>query len=321
MSFRIIMIKIPPQQLHAGNFWNEHPTFWILPKDELNWFKVFHRGFHAMSLTSHSSSSSQYIIQGGLPGRERLRVLAGILEPTTLSLLERVGIRTGMRCLDVGCGGGDVAFELARRVAPDGTVVGIDLDEQTLELARSEAALLGRHQASFQQAEVMSSDLPSEFDLVYARFLLTHLPDPVGALERMHDALRPGGVLIIEDIDFAGHFCWPPCPAFGRYQELYTQAVKLGGADPYIGPRLPGMLLDLGCREVQMHVIHPVGYDGDVKLMSAITMEKISTAVVAAGLATESEVQQIAADLYKVAGDRRTVMSMPRIIQAWGYRE
>jgi SAM-dependent methyltransferase len=274
-----------------------------------------------MSLTSHSSSSSQYIIQGGLPGRERLRVLAGILEPTTLSLLERVGIRTGMCCLDVGCGGGDVAFELGCCVGPDGTVVGIDLDERTLELARSEATLLGRHQVSFQLADVMSSDLPSEFDLVYARFLLTHLSDPVGALARMHDALKPGGVLIIEEIDFAGHFCWPPCAAFERYQELYTKAVRLRGADPNIGPRLPGMLLDLGCQRVQMHVIHPAGYTGDVKLMSAITMEKISSAVVAAGLATESEVQQIAVDLYEFAQGSRTVISMPRIIQAWGYRE
>ena len=51
---------------------------------------------------------SPYIIHGGTPGRERLRVLAAAVRPTTLALLDRAGIPRRARCLDVGCGGGDV---------------------------------------------------------------------------------------------------------------------------------------------------------------------------------------------------------------------
>jgi 2-polyprenyl-3-methyl-5-hydroxy-6-metoxy-1,4-benzoquinol methylase len=64
-----------------------------------------------------------YIIRGGVEGRERLRVLARVMRPTTLNLFDRVGIRPGMACLDVGCGGGDVTFELADLVGPKGRVV------------------------------------------------------------------------------------------------------------------------------------------------------------------------------------------------------
>ena len=60
-----------------------------------------------------------YVIRGGLEGRERLRVLARVMWPTTESLFARVGIAGDARCLDLGCGGGDVSAALATLV-PDG---------------------------------------------------------------------------------------------------------------------------------------------------------------------------------------------------------
>ena len=59
------------------------------------------------------SHRSPYIIRGGSPGRERLRVLTAAVQPMTLALLDEAGIPPGARCLDVGCGGGDVTLELA----------------------------------------------------------------------------------------------------------------------------------------------------------------------------------------------------------------
>ena len=87
-------------------------------------------------------STSHYVIRGGLAGRERLRVLALVTWPTTSVLLERVGVAASFRCLDMGCGGGDVTVALARLV-PDGFVIGADMDEPQLDLARREATDAG----------------------------------------------------------------------------------------------------------------------------------------------------------------------------------
>lgn len=73
-------------------------------------------------------ASDHYLIRGGVAGRLRLRVLARIMWPTTRELLARVGVPEDARCLDVGCGGGDVTIPLAR-LAPRGQVVGTDVDE------------------------------------------------------------------------------------------------------------------------------------------------------------------------------------------------
>src|SRR4029077_5405860 len=67
-------------------------------------------------------------------------LLAAVFAPSALSLLDAVAISSGASCIDVGCGGGHVAIELGRRVGPAGHVVGIDLDTDLLEVARTEAA-------------------------------------------------------------------------------------------------------------------------------------------------------------------------------------
>ena len=181
-----------------------------------------------------------YVIRGGPEGRERLRVLARVMWPTTRELFARVGVEAAARCLDAGCGGGDVTIALAR-MAPAGSVTGTDLDEAKLEIARAEATGAGLGNVSFRVANVLEAAGDSGgYDLVYARFVLSHLTDPARALRNLVDQLAPGGALVVEDIDFTGHFCYPDSPAFWRYVEWYTHAVQSRGGDPNIGPRLPG---------------------------------------------------------------------------------
>ncbi len=230
-------------------------------------------------------ATDRYVIRGGVEGRERLRILARVMHPFTNGLFDRLRIGHGMACLDAGCGGGDVTIELARRVGPAGRAVGIDLDEIKLNLARQEAAALGMEHVSFQQTDIAAGAFEPEFDVIYARFLLTHLVDPAEAIARMQTWLKPGGILVVEDIDFSGHFCHPESPAFRRYVELYTQAVERRGGDPHIGPRVPGLLMGADFDGVEMHVVHPAGIDGEVKLISPLTMENIADSVIADGLA------------------------------------
>ena len=261
-----------------------------------------------------------YLIRGGVEGRERLRVLARVMRPTTLSLFDRVGIKAGMACLDVGCGGGDVTLDLASLVGHEGRVVGWDIDETKLELARSEAKEKGFRNVEYRLSDIRESEAASEFDVVYTRFLLAHLSDPAGALARLRQAAKPGGVVIIEDIDFEGIFCHPYSATFQRLIEICTKAVRRRGGDPNIGLRLPGLLLDEGFEKVRTHVVQPAGLDGDVKLLYAVSMECVSDSVVADGIAGRGEVDRVIADLYELARDKRSFVGHPRVTQVWGNR-
>jgi SAM-dependent methyltransferase len=262
------------------------------------------------------SDAHAYVIRGGLPGRERLRILAGVMAPTTGSLLDRLGDLTGKRCLDAGCGGGDVTRELARRVGPDGHALGVDLDETKLAICREESAAISN--LAFRAARVGEDEIASPFDVVYSRFLLTHLPDPNVAVRQFHRVLSDGGVIALEDIDFSGYFAYPFSEAHRRFASLYSEAVRARGADPDIGPRLPSLLQQNGFTEIGVTVVQPMGATGDVKLITPITVESITDAVVSTGLASAEEMAALAQELYADAANPATLAGMPRVVQTWG---
>lgn len=260
-----------------------------------------------------------YVLRGGEKGAERLKLLARTVWPTTRIFLRRLGLRPGMTCLDAGCGIGAVSLRLARRVGAGGHVVGIDLDEPALAVARREAE---RRQlpAVFRAESVMGLQDEGIYDFIYSRFLLTHLPEPQRALERLVRAARPGGVVAVEDIEFVGHFSHPACPAFDRYVSLYQQVVRSRGGDPNIGPRLAEMFLHAGLKEVRLSVAQPAFRRGSGKRMAQVTLEHIREAVMAGRLATSEEIDAAVRGLDEFANNPRTTLSLPRIFQVWGRR-
>lgn len=266
------------------------------------------------------TDTSHYVIRGGSEGRERLRILARTMHSATTSLFERLDVREGLACLDAGCGGGDVTIELARRVGPCGRVVGIDIDETKLDLARQETTSAGIRNAEFHAGDIRAHDADSQFDLVYARFLLTHLSDPARIVASLHDHLHPGGQVVVEDIDFSGYFTWPESAAFQRYHKFYCAVVRKRGGDPNIGRRLPLLLADGGFEDVEMNIVQPMGTRGEVKLLNPITMENIADSVLQDGLASPQDIEATVQELYAFAADPGTVAGLPRIVQVWGRR-
>src|SRR5690349_21621401 len=128
--------------------------------------------------------------------RVRLAGLEAALDPGTREHLTRLGAVPGARVLEIGAGGGSVAFWLAGRVAPNGKVVATDLETDFLEseAPRYPSLEVLRH-------DIAADDPPTGFDVVHARWLVEWLPDKRGALRRMASALRPGGVVLIEEPD------------------------------------------------------------------------------------------------------------------------
>ncbi|HSJ74427.1 MAG TPA: methyltransferase domain-containing protein [Miltoncostaeaceae bacterium] len=263
----------------------------------------------------------RYAIAGGLDGKRRLDLLAEIMRPTTLALLERVGVAAGHRCLDLGCGGGHVAIDMARIAGATGRVVGVDFDARVVELARADAAEAGVG-CEFLAEDCLAGrgGVEAGFDVCYARFLLSHVSDPPAVLARMRALARPGGMVVVEDIDFSGFFCEPPDPAHDEYARLYAEAVALSGGDAAIGRSLPGLVAAAGLADVELCVCQPAHMAGPLKLLNQVTMERIRPRVVDGGLATDAEVDAVVAGMGAFCEREGTLVALPRIVQAWGRR-
>jgi SAM-dependent methyltransferase len=260
---------------------------------------------------------STYAIEGGQAGKQRLDVLAAVMQPHTAWLLDTVGVAPGSRCIDVGCGGGHVSRELARRVGPDGRVVGIDLDPDVVSLARADAQREGFTNLCFEVGDAAGLDA-ADYDVAYCRFLLSHVQSPAEVLESIVATVRPGGAVILEDTDFAASFCYPESAAYQRFVQLYREAVSRFGGDADIGPALPGLLRAAGVGGIELDVCQPTALTGPTKLMSVVTLERISRAVIGERLASPDELDSLLGALRDYYGNPTTLMSTPRIVRAWG---
>jgi SAM-dependent methyltransferase len=131
----------------------------------------------------------------------RLGLLEQHADPTTVRRLRASGVATGSRCLEVGAGRGSIARWLAREVGPAGEVVALDLDTSLLEdIEEPNVEVLC--------GDVLEAELPeASFDLVHTRLVLMHIPERRSAIERIVSLLAPGGVLLVEELDWMSLLC------------------------------------------------------------------------------------------------------------------
>jgi SAM-dependent methyltransferase len=263
---------------------------------------------------------ASYVIRGGEEGKARLSVVSVALAPSTVSLLAAAGAREGMRVLDVGCGGGDVTLAFARLVGARGAVIGIDVDGVKLELAREDAAHAGIGNVEYRIGDATDIDARDEYDLVYARFLLTHLSDPASTLARMVAATRPGGTVVVEDLDHSAVYSYPTFPTLATYVALYNEVARRRGGDPEIGPKLLRMFLAAGLLEVEVRTAQPVFVDGPPKRIHQLTLENVSDAIAAEGIATAAELDPITLELEAFCAEPDTIVAFPRVFQVFGRR-
>jgi SAM-dependent methyltransferase len=126
----------------------------------------------------------------------RLQLLEEHADPTSVQRLEATGIGSGWSCLEIGAGRGSIARWLGRRVGPSGHVTALDLDTSLLtDLDEPNIEVL--------EGDIHDIELPEgPFDLIHARLVLMHIPERGRALERIASLLRPGGHLVLEELDW-----------------------------------------------------------------------------------------------------------------------
>jgi SAM-dependent methyltransferase len=157
----------------------------------------------------------------------------------------------GIRLLDVGCGPGTLTVDLARRVGPTGTVVGVDLSPAVIREATAHATAEQAGNVTFHSGDFRALDLADgSFDVVHAHQVLQHLRDPVGALAAMGRLARPGGIVAARDSDYPS-FLWTPAdPRLDRWREIYVAVSDRNGAAADAGRRLLRWALDAGLTDV-----------------------------------------------------------------------
>ncbi len=159
--------------------------------------------------------------------------------------LDRLGLREGWRCVDVGAGGGDVSVALAEVVGRDGRIYAVDPDPAARDVVAHAAAAHAQVIALTQAGEDLT--LPEPVDLAFCRFVLMHVVEPVVVLRRMAAAVRVGGWVVAQE----------PITSAGR---IAGTAFSMPGArHPDVGALLPRLVQDAGLEIVDAWAEAPAG--------------------------------------------------------------
>lgn len=243
---------------------------------------------------------------------ERFEAIAQLFDPVTFRHLAAVGVAPGWACWEVGAGGASVPRWLAARVGPSGRVLATDLDTAWMPAEGAGFEVL-RHEVGVDEVPV------GPFDLVHARLLLVHLPRRAEVLASLVDVLRPGGWLVIEDADPALQplVCpdehGPAQRLANRIQAAFRSLLAARGADLAFGRTLPRLLRSAGLADVRAEAFFPVSSPACHALQLA-TVRQVRDGLLAAGLATGSEIEQHLSD---VASGELDLATAP-LISAWG---
>ncbi len=159
-----------------------------------------------------------------------------------------LSLRPGASVLDVGCGTGDDARELAKLVGSRGRVVGIDSSESLIAEARGRAQG-DAPRPEFLVAEARHIEFPADtFDACRADRVFQHLADPAAALAEMVRVCRPGGVVEVIDRDWGLVAVDSDCQAVTR---IILDRIRSGIRNGWIGRRLPALFHDAGLEHVR----------------------------------------------------------------------
>jgi trans-aconitate 2-methyltransferase len=162
---------------------------------------------------------------------DRLTLVAELFERASESFLsEAVGFRPRL-ALDLGCGVGHTTRLLAEVLRSD-RVVGVDRSANLLSKARVAAS----DEISFVRRDVARAPLPhgGQADLIYARLLLSHLPDPEKVAKGWLAQLAPGGLLLLDEVERIE----TEQPVFREYLRILARMMAHHGQELYVGPRL-----------------------------------------------------------------------------------
>jgi SAM-dependent methyltransferase len=245
---------------------------------------------------------------------ERLTLLQDAFDPGTIRHLADLNVQPGWSCLEAGAGAGSIAQWLCQRVGPSGRVVATDIDTRFLK------------RLHFPHLEVRQSDIaaaPLEtgaFDLVHARMLLEFIPERDAVLRHMMAALKPGGWLMVEEMDYTN---WLPgsrqlCRSgyiWERFLKAYRLTLEGRGADLELGRFLCELVEQQGLIAVQAEGRAVVARGGSsAGRLVQLSLSQTGDALVGTGAINYDDLTA----LLSWFQDQNFTCVLPLLIAAWG---
>jgi SAM-dependent methyltransferase len=238
--------------------------------------------------------------------RERLASVQSACDVQSQHALREAGVGAGWHCWEVGAGRGSLARWLAGVVGADGHVLATDLDDRWFDPAGA--------RVTFVRHDVTRDPPPGDsFDLVHARFVLEHLADPGAAMARLAEALRPDGVLVLEDAAGLELTITPSMPNLDRFVPAWERAGRAAGWNATYGNELMSDLRLHGLRRLMGRQYRQLGPGGEQWVHLTRGIERLRDELTRQGV-TRQDISEVT----RLLADPAHLIVGPPVTIAWG---
>jgi len=234
---------------------------------------------------------------------ERQQLLAAHLDPPTREILARLPSNPQARILDLGCGQGNTTRCLADALRP-ASCLGIEFDPGLVDYASTRTG--NPPGVTFQQGDATQLPFPDgSFDVVFCRYLLIHMSDPMAVVREMLRVVKPGGFAVAYEADFVVELSDPPCPALRSINKIWQGLFQ----NPAAGRHLVGYFRRGGASRIQAGAITTLEHEGTgVRRIYRLTSEATAPLAVSRGLMDQAEADAMIAGLIAQEEDPQAVV-------------
>lgn len=237
-----------------------------------------------------------YFLKTGDADRERLTILNSLYNPPALRFLQDSGLRPGMTLLEIGCGTGHMACDIASYLGPAGKVIATDSSEAQIQVAKATARSRGIVNIDFLQCDVMELDkLGINYDATYGRWVVEFTRNPKGALAAMYSGLNPGGLLAYEasNMKQTAYFTSPHHTVIDQWFSYGPKMFAAYGYPLKFGEEAYQVFKQLGCHDIKIKPNQAILISPKEKSVYRLGTLSSGPSLVEKGLATEKELADL----------------------------
>ncbi|MCE7531663.1 class I SAM-dependent methyltransferase [Acinetobacter nosocomialis] len=208
-----------------------------------------------------------YVLNVGNEDRERLNLSDQTYGHATREFLKKLSLNENIKILDVGCGSGNMTHWFSKLVGKNGSVTAVDADIEQVNLTNK--IIKDNNLSNVKVYHKSAYDLDifeDQFDIVFCRFLLIHLDNPLIALKNMKSCLKKNGLLICQEPTTSTHLCMPYFKEFDEANKLTIELGKQKKVNYDIGLELYELFSTLNLDNIHLSFDQPIVSKDNVKI-------------------------------------------------------
>ena len=264
------------------------------------------------------TQGDHYFLGHSSAEQRRLQQQAQELAADSIWLFDQVRLSPGSRVVEIGCGPQGCLEILFDRVGQGGSVVGVEVSEEAVALARAFVSHRQMGNVEVRHADAKATGLPrNTFDLATGRLVLVNVPEPEAIVAEMAALVRPGGVVALHEADWGMVLCDPPLPAWDSMIHAFLTYSRANAIDPLIGRRIARLLRTSGLKDVRINpLIHVYDVNHSRRTILPQFAGNLRERMVTGGIMTGDEFDGCRQSIERHLADPDTLV-MWAYFQAW----